>query len=209
MTRFARAAEKERTMKIRNLTIIILLVFLPGFSVARAGDTVKKVSGKEKTANSLIQSGAPSAERVQPHAVETDRDASKAGPTAGEQIYWQVMGGGGGLSAAGGYQINGTLGQPIAGWTSTASHSIHQGYWQNFMATGDCCELPGDFNGDLELNVGDCMYLIYYLFRFGPPPPCLNEADINVDCMVDLADIVWMINYIFKNGPAPECGCME
>lgn len=195
-------------MKSFRLMIAILSGLLLAFSSLGAAGNSKTVSDKDRSSLSN-PSSIPVNTDGQPLTEEIDQATSASGPMTGEQINWQVMGGGGGLTSAGGYQINGTLGQPIAGWTATTDHSVHQGYWQNFMAAGDCCQMPGNFNGDTEINVGDCMYLIYYLFRYGPPPPCLNEADINVDCEINLADIVWLINYIFKNGPDPQCGCVE
>jgi len=196
-------------MKTYKLVFAAFSALLLTLAALAAANNTRTTSDRERTGLSN-----PSSESLntgdQPQSVNTDQSASAADSKVGEQINWQVMGGGGGLTAAGGYQINGTLGQPIAGWTATTGHSVHQGYWQNFTASGgDCCQLPGNSNGDIEINVGDCIYLIYYLFRYGPPPPCLNEADINVDCEVNLADIVWLINYIFKNGAAPECGCAE
>ncbi len=187
----------------KTVLTVFLAIFLL-FPVSASAD-------KQKTATEKDRKGVVDASNLS-HATETQEEPVVTGQgssAAGEQINWQVMGGGGGSSSADGFRINGTIGQSIAGWTASTGHSIHQGYWQNFMASGDCCQMPGDFNGDLELNVGDCMYLIYYLFRYGPTPPCMNEADINVDCEANLADVVWIINYIFKEGADPECGCIE
>ena len=32
--------------------------------------------------------------------------------------------------------------------------------------------MAGDANGDGEVNVGDAVYLISYVFKGGPPPQC-------------------------------------
>ncbi len=71
-----------------------------------------------------------------------------------------------------------------------------------------CCDLPGDANDDGAVDIGDAVHLINYIFKSGPPPPCLNEGDANGDCAIDIGDAVHLINYIFKSGPAPVCGCV-
>ncbi len=70
----------------------------------------------------------------------------------------------------------------------------------------DCCNTPGDANDDGDVNIGDAVYLINYIFKSGPEPPCLNEGDPNNDEAINIGDAVYLINYIFKSGPAPVCG---
>ncbi len=71
-----------------------------------------------------------------------------------------------------------------------------------------CCDEPGDANDDGAVDIGDAVHLINYIFKSGPPPPCLDEGDANGDCAIDIGDAVHLINYIFKSGPAPVCGCV-
>jgi hypothetical protein len=63
----------------------------------------------------------------------------------------------------------------------------------------------GDLNADGQIEIGDVVYLINYLFREGPAPlfPQVGDADCDGDVTVD--DVVYRINYLFKNGPPPEC----
>jgi len=68
--------------------------------------------------------------------------------------------------------------------------------------------LRGDVNKDEKVSLSDIVYLINYLFKFGPPPLCppapyLSCADPNCDGKVSLGDIVYLINYLFKFGPPP------
>ncbi len=63
----------------------------------------------------------------------------------------------------------------------------------------------GDNNGDEKVSLGDIVYLINYLFKFGPAPVPMEKANVNGDGKVSLGDVVWLINYLFKFGPAPIC----
>jgi hypothetical protein len=63
--------------------------------------------------------------------------------------------------------------------------------------------LRGDANGDGELNAGDPVFLINYVFKGGPAPETVFNGDANADGSVNVADAVYLINYIFKGGPPP------
>lgn len=65
--------------------------------------------------------------------------------------------------------------------------------------------LRGDANGDEQLDVGDAVYLINYIFRYGPAPDPLDSADANCDGIVDIGDVVRIVAYTFRDGPAPGC----
>jgi hypothetical protein len=78
--------------------------------------------------------------------------------------------------------------------------------WSNEIWSFDL-ENYGDANGDGQINAGDVVFLINYLFIGGPAPQPLSAGDINGDCVVNSADAVYLINYLFIGGPAPELGC--
>jgi uncharacterized delta-60 repeat protein len=63
--------------------------------------------------------------------------------------------------------------------------------------------LRGDANKDSKVSLADIVYLINYLFKFGPTPEPIQSGDANCDGKVSLGDIVYLINYLFKFGPAP------
>jgi hypothetical protein len=65
----------------------------------------------------------------------------------------------------------------------------------------------GDANSDDNVNVGDAVYLINYIFKGGsaPDPECLGDA--NGDGHINVGDAVYLINYVFKGGPAPLDDC--
>ncbi len=65
----------------------------------------------------------------------------------------------------------------------------------------------GDANDDKDVNVGDAVYIISYVFAGGPPPYNICAADANGDDEVNVGDAVYLINYIFKGGPPPVEPC--
>ena len=63
----------------------------------------------------------------------------------------------------------------------------------------------GGINGDCQIDVGDIIFLIGYLYKNAPPPDPLERGDANCDGVVDIGDVIYLINYLFKGGPAPFC----
>jgi hypothetical protein len=68
------------------------------------------------------------------------------------------------------------------------------------------CECkPGDANNDGQVNVGDAVSLINFVFKGGPAPRpyAICSGDANKDCQANVGDAVFIINFVFKGGPAP------
>lgn len=65
----------------------------------------------------------------------------------------------------------------------------------------------GDAESSLEVNIGDTVFLINYIFKGGaaPDPLCVRDAD--GDDAINVGDADYLINYIFKRGPAPVEPC--
>lgn len=61
----------------------------------------------------------------------------------------------------------------------------------------------GDANGDGDLNVGDAVFIVTYVFRGGPAPVPMEAGDANADGLVNIGDAVYLITHIFRDGPAP------
>jgi hypothetical protein len=76
-----------------------------------------------------------------------------------------------------------------------------------FTVTVCNCENPGDIDGTYDVNIGDAVALVAYIFKGAVAPPNMNWADVNADCAVNVSDVVYLINYIFKGGPDPQVGC--
>ncbi len=64
----------------------------------------------------------------------------------------------------------------------------------------------GNANGDEQINIGDAVYIVTYVFRGGPAPTPLEAGDVNEDRQINVGDAVYLVNYIFRNGPAPCMG---
>jgi hypothetical protein len=64
----------------------------------------------------------------------------------------------------------------------------------------------GDANGDEEVNLADAVYLINYIFIYGPPPYPIESGDANGDGEVNLGDVLYIIAYVFNGGPPPPGG---
>ena len=65
----------------------------------------------------------------------------------------------------------------------------------------------GDMNND---NVGpditDLLYLVEFMFNFGPPPPEVETMDIDDDGICDISDLLYFVDYFFVPGsPSPVC----
>ena len=67
--------------------------------------------------------------------------------------------------------------------------------------------LSGDVNKDGQVDIGDVVFLVNYLFKHSIAPEPIELGDINGDCEVNIGDVVFLINYLFKNGPVPQDGC--
>jgi hypothetical protein len=66
----------------------------------------------------------------------------------------------------------------------------------------------GDANGDSVVNINDVVFLLNYLFGYGPAPNPPAAGDVNGDCFIGVSDIIWLLNYLFKYGPPPQIRCL-
>ena len=59
-------------------------------------------------------------------------------------------------------------------------------------------------DGNPAVTVTDVVYLIDFIYRYGPAPACEDEGDVNDDNIVaDFNDLLFIIDWIFRGGPAP------
>ena len=79
------------------------------------------------------------------------------------------------------------------------------------VTVGECCTTRGDVDSAPEtsvpINVSDLSYLVSYLFRGGPPPPCPEQADVDASDpytnQPNVADLTYLVDFLFRGGPAP------
>jgi len=75
--------------------------------------------------------------------------------------------------------------------------------WSGGLAITVYAYLAGDPNGDGNVNILDCTFLINYLYKGGPAPDPLESGDVNGDVSTNILDVTYEINYLYKDGPAP------
>jgi hypothetical protein len=144
-------------------------------------------------------------------------------PSAGEQLSWWVLGGGGTSAMSTNYILNGTVHQTAVATVVSDSYRVYHGFWQSFETAGCCVGRVGDANGEGdypdEISLGDIMLLVDVKFVSGDcgKLPCIEEADANQDggpdptCEdnVTLGDIMSLVNFLFIAGPEnailPDC----
>jgi hypothetical protein len=63
--------------------------------------------------------------------------------------------------------------------------------------------IPGDTDGDGEVNVADIVSLVSYVFAGGPAPEPEWAGDVDCNGSVNVSDVVYLINYVFGDGPEP------
>lgn len=63
--------------------------------------------------------------------------------------------------------------------------------------------INGDANGSGEIEVSDIIYLVNYIFLYGPEPDPYLCGDVDCDGDIRLVDIIYLINYVFRGGPPP------
>ncbi len=71
-----------------------------------------------------------------------------------------------------------------------------------------CCSgFRGNVDGDGvdQITVSDLSYLVDYLFKAGPQPPCPEEGDVDGSegGGPDVADLSYLVDYLFRSGPQP------
>ncbi len=77
---------------------------------------------------------------------------------------------------------------------------IQQGYVPEDCG---CCNLGGDVDHSGGIDVSDLGYMVDYLFRGGPPPPCDEEGDVDGSGGIDVSDLGYIVDYLFRGGPPP------
>lgn len=133
------------------------------------------------------------------------------------QIDWYVIGSGGGQAQSANYQINGTVGQPIVGVSSSSNYIVESGFWVGAGLVSCYDYVPGDVNmrngrWPPQIIGSDVTYLVNF-FR-GITEACLIDgfyasADINGDCRVIGSDVTRLVNYFREINDIDWCPDFE
>ena len=67
------------------------------------------------------------------------------------------------------------------------------------LQVGDVTILPGDANGDGQVNIFDVIATINYIIGLNPDPFVFENADVNGDGQVNVFDVIGTINIIIGN----------
>jgi hypothetical protein len=122
---------------------------------------------------------------------------------------WYVVGGGGTTTAAStGYRAGLTIGQTLAGASTSTHYRAGFGFWYGLSGGAGPGTCPvtetGNVNALGDITAGDVIYLVNYVFKAGPEPlPCPAAGDVNCSEVITAADIIYLVNYVFKGGPPP------
>ena len=134
------------------------------------------------------------------------------------QVDRYVIASGGGEMASASFSVNGSIGQPIVGRSSSASYIVESGFWVGAGGVAPCDYVTGDVNGSGSYNGLDITYGVNYFKGGSDPfcpigscgiPPCdafFYCGDVNASCSYNGLDITYGVNY-FKGGSGPmPCG---
>lgn len=119
-----------------------------------------------------------------------------------------VIASGGGDMSSTGYSVNGTIGQPLIGSSSSSSYIVESGFWVGAGGIAACEYVTGDVNGSSSYNGLDITYGVAFL-KGGNPPLCEPCAlcpdwhycgDVNGSCNYNGLDITYGVAYL-KGGP--------
>lgn len=73
------------------------------------------------------------------------------------------------------------------------------------LAQQNCANfIRGDANADKSIDIGDPVFILFYLFQGTATPPCLEAANVDGDKNITLTDAIYLLTYLFRNGPAPQ-----
>ena len=170
-----------------KLLIMVLMIVLLFFSLSFSVD--RTIDRGEKTQPENLPVGKE---------VVIPKDTS--GTPQNYHIPWSVLNGGGTNMASTGYKAMVSTAQPVIGASQSTNYQLKIGYWY-----GGKPFVCGDANGTGNVDIADIVYLVAYVFKFGPEPDPLYCGNANGDSNVNIADIVYLVAYVFKGGPPSKC----
>ena len=122
---------------------------------------------------------------------------------AGEELIpsfdlnWFTIDHGGGISAAGGYDLHGSIGQldaspNLTGGAPGAVYSMSPGYWPGVEPQPLCpADISPSITGDGIVNIQDLLAVVAAWGQSGPPGTI--PADVNDDGVVNILDLLAVV----------------
>jgi hypothetical protein len=93
----------------------------------------------------------------------------------------------------------------LAGDEQTIPFRYHQGDLRVLWAE------PGDANNDGVADIGDVVFIINFLFRYGESVCVVESWDVNGDggsnCEPDVGDVTYLLMWLYRGGDPPGPGC--
>ncbi len=118
-------------------------------------------------------------------------------------IDWYVIGGGGGTSTGGGFELSGTIGQAVTAESTGGNSDLTSGFW----VVPPCLPVAPDLNGDCHVDTTDLALLVACVSGADVPLPTGCQAmDLDHDGDVDMDDFsLYQRCYSGVNVPAANC----
>lgn len=113
------------------------------------------------------------------------------------EITSYTIDGGGGYSAGGSFELEGTIGQPDVGYMSGGGFELESGFWPTTAIPA--CACLGDMNGDGLRNGSDILQFVDCLLDGGP---CVC-ADVDGVEGLDEADTAAFVSSLLSQTACP------
>jgi len=94
-------------------------------------------------------------------------------------------------------------------WDGVPSLETGQAFNLTCLSDSPCClGVRGNIDGspDDQIDIGDLVFIVDYMYQNGSAPICPEEADPNSSGATDISDLTYMVDYVFRNG-APPADC--
>jgi len=194
---------------------LVYSTYLGGSSVEHGNDIALDSTGNAYVSGETGSSDFPTVGEYQTYMGGMDVFITKLNSPGNALIYSTYLGGYGNEFALG-IAVDPVRAACVTGRTNSwnfptvnAYQETHQGGdWDAFVAKigESCCLLRGDITHDGSVDPLDAVYFVNYLWRGGPPPPCMEEADVDGSGAVDPLDVIYLVNH-FWNGGTPPVPC--
>jgi len=113
------------------------------------------------------------------------------------EITSYTIDGGGGYSAGGGFELEGTIGQPDAGFMSGGDFDLDGGFWPQTILPA--CACLGDMNGDGARDGGDIQQFVECLVNGGS----CSCANVDGATGIDESDTAAFVSSLLSGATCP------